>query len=155
MMNLYLRKATVIDIPRLWELRRSSIIELAPVGMAIAQAEEWAATLDLSGMEQRFLKTEIWVAEKGGIIAGWIAMRDDYLDGLYTAPRYARQGIGTELLGVAESLMRERAIEIIRLEASLNAEGFYLRRGYSPTTARVPGEAIPMEKWLSSPKGSN
>jgi hypothetical protein len=80
-MNLHLRKARHIDVPRLWELRRNSIIELAPEGMAIAQAEAWAATLTLTGMEQRFLKTEIWVAETDGIIAGWIATRDDYIDG--------------------------------------------------------------------------
>jgi putative acetyltransferase len=154
-MNLHFRKATHIDVPRLWELRRNSIIELAPEGMAIAQAEAWAATLTLTGMRQRFLKTEIWVAETGGIIAGWIAMRDDYIDGLYADPCYARQSIGTQLLCLAERLMGERAIRIVRLEASLNAEQFYLRRGYLPTTVRVLNEAIPMEKRLSSPKDSN
>ena len=153
-MNLHLRKATLIDVPRLWELRRNSIIELAPDGMAMAQAEAWAATLTVTGMEQRFLDTEIWVAETEGTISGWIAVRDDYIDGLYSDPRYARQSIGTQLLCLAERLMSERAIQIIRLEASLNAEQFYLRRGYLPTTARVPNEAIPMEKRLSSPKDS-
>jgi putative acetyltransferase len=129
-MNLHFRKATLIDVPRLWELRRDSIIELAPDGMARARAEAWAATLTVIGMEQRFLKTEIWVAEIDEIIAGWIAMRHDCINGLYTDPRYARQSIGTQLLFLAERLISERAIEIIRLEASLNAEQFYLRRGY-------------------------
>ena len=154
-MNLRLRKATLIDVPHLWQLRRDSIIELAPEGMAIAQAEAWAATLTVTGMEQRFLETEIWVGETDGIIAGWIAMREDYIDGLYTDPRYARQSVGTRLLCLAERLMSERAIQIIRLEASLNAEQFYLRRGYLPTTVRVLNEAIPMEKRLSPPKESN
>jgi hypothetical protein len=36
-MNLHIRKATLINVPRLWELRRNSIIELAPDGMAIAR----------------------------------------------------------------------------------------------------------------------
>jgi putative acetyltransferase len=120
-MNLHIRKAALIDVPRLWELRRNSIIELAPDGMAIAQAEAWAATLTVAGMEQRFLETEIWIAETDGIIAGWIAMRDDYIDGLYTDPHYARQRIGTHLLCLAERLMSERAIQTIRLEAGLNA----------------------------------
>jgi GNAT superfamily N-acetyltransferase len=154
-MNVHLRKATLIDVPRLWQLRRDSIIELAPEGMTIAQAEAWAATMTVTGMEQRFLETEIWVGETDVIIAGWIAMREDYIDGLYTDPRYRRQGVATQLLCLAERLMTERAIQIIRLEASLNAEHFYLRRGYLPTTARVPNEAIPMEKRISPSKDSN
>jgi hypothetical protein len=92
-MNLRLRKATLIDVPRLWQLRRDSIIELAPEGMAIAQAEAWAATLTVTGMKQRFLETEIWVGESDGIIAGWIAMREDYIDGLYTDPRKGSSGL--------------------------------------------------------------
>jgi len=154
-MNVHLRKAALIDVPRLWQLRRDSIIELAPGSMAIAQAKAWAAALTLAGMEQRFLETEIWVGETDGIIAGWIAMREDYIDGLYTDPRYKRQSVATQLLCLAERLMSERAIHIVRLEASLNAEHFYLRRGYLPTTVRVPNEAIPMEKRLSPSKDSN
>jgi ribosomal protein S18 acetylase RimI-like enzyme len=151
-MNMHVRRATLIDVPRLWQLRRDSIIELAPEGMAIGQAEAWATKLTVAGMEQRFLETEIWVGETDGIIAGWIAMRDDYIDGLYTDPRYSRQSVGTQLLSLAERLMSERAIPIIRLEASLNSEHFYLRRGYLPTTVRIPDEAIPMEKRLSPAK---
>jgi putative acetyltransferase len=155
-MNPHLRKATLIDVPRLWELRRNSIIELGPQGMAIAQAEAWATTMTVIGMEERFFRTEIWVAETDGIITGWIAMHDDFIDGLYTDPRYARQGIGTQLLYLAERLMSERAIQIVRLEASLNAEHFYLRRGFVPTMAvRIPNEAIPMEKRLLPVKDSN
>lgn len=86
-MNPHLRKATLIDVPRLWELRRNSIIELGPEGIAIAQAEAWATTMTVTGMEERFFRTEIWVAETDGIITGWIARRDDFIDGLYTDPR--------------------------------------------------------------------
>jgi putative acetyltransferase len=155
-MNPHLRKATLIDVPRLWELRRNSIIELGPEGMSTAQAEAWATTMTVTGMEERFFRTEIWVAEPDGFIAGWIAMRDDLIDGLYTDPRYARQGIGTQLLCLAERLMSERAIQVVRLEASLNAEYFYLRRGFVPTMAiRVPNEAVPMEKRLLPVKDSN
>ena len=149
-MNPHLRKATLSDVLRLWELRRNSIIELGPEGLPIAQVDAWATSMTVTGMEERFFRTEIWVAESDGIIAGWIAMRDDFIDGLYTDPRYARRGIGTQLLSLAERLMSERAVQVVRLEASLNAEPFYLRRGFVPTMAsRGPTEAIPMEKRLA------
>ena len=56
-----------------------------------------------------------------------MAIRRDYLDGLYTDPAFVEQGIGTELLG-----LRERGVHAIRAEASWNAEKFCFRRGYEP-----------------------
>jgi putative acetyltransferase len=147
-MNQSFRKAAVTDVPRLWELRRESILELAPLGMPTAHAEAWASTLTIEGMEHRFLDAEIWVAETGDTVTGWIAIRGDYIDGLYINPRYARQNVGTELLRLAEGLMKERGIPVIRLEASVNAAQFYLRRGFAPTSIPAPDEAIPMEKRL-------
>ena len=153
-MNLSFRTARLADVPSVWHLRRESILELAPRGMKLAQAETWAAKLTIQEMEQRFLETEIWVAEADDIVIGWIALRNDYIDGLYIDPRFARRGVGTQLLCLAERLMSERAIQIVRLEASLNAEQFYSRRGYLPMTVRGPNEAVPMEKQLS-PQESN
>ena len=133
-MKLRTRKAMVTDVPRMWELRRDSILLLAPHGMTLAQAETWANSLD--------------VEEADDTIAGWIALRGDYIDGLYTDPRFVERGVGTELVALAEALMRERGIQIIRLEASINAEQFYLRRGFVSKGSRVPDSAIPMEKRL-------
>jgi putative acetyltransferase len=147
-MKLRTRKATVTDVPRMWELRRDSILTLAPRGMTMAQAETWANSMAVEGMEQRFRDAEVWVAEVDDRIAGWIALRGDYIDGLYTDPRFVERGIGTDLVALAEALMRERGIHIIRLEASVNAEQFYLRRGFVPKGSRVPDSAIPMEKRL-------
>ena len=147
-MKLRTRKATVTDVPRMWELRRDSILTLAPRGMALAQAATWANSMAVEGMEQRFRDAEVWVAEVDDTIAGWIALRGDYIDGLYMDPRFVERGIGTELVALAEALMRERGIQIIRLEASINAEQFYLRRGFVPKGSRVPDSAIPMEKRL-------
>ena len=46
----------------------------------------WAASLTLTGMEERFRETEIWLAETD-VVAGWIAIRADSIAGLYTDPR--------------------------------------------------------------------
>jgi putative acetyltransferase len=54
------------------------------------------------------------------------------LEGLYTDPNFSGRGIGTELLNKLEIRMRTQGIRTIRAEAGLNAEGFYLRRGYEP-----------------------
>jgi putative acetyltransferase len=147
-MEFSVRKAVLTDAPRLLELRRHSILELAPAGMSLAESEAWAAKASIEGMEKRLQETEIWVAEVNGVIVAWVCVRADYLEGLYTDPQFAEQGIGTRLLDVAEKLMRERGVPVIRADASRNAEEFYLRRGYEPTGPRPADGPRPLAKRL-------
>jgi putative acetyltransferase len=130
------RPATLTDAVVLFELRRKSIAGLAPKGMPIADAERWAASLTLSGMERKLRAMDIWIAEIDGQAVGWGAIRGDRLEGLYTDPYFAGQGIGTAMLSLLEARMRAPSITSIQAEASLNAEGFYLRRGYVPAGPR-------------------
>ena len=104
----------------------------------MAEAEAWASTLAVAGMEQKIRDLEIWVAEVSHGIVGWGAIRGDKLEGLYTDPRFAGQGVGTELLGLLEGLLRGRGIPEVRAEASANAEEFYRRRGYQLSGVRTP-----------------
>jgi putative acetyltransferase len=134
------------DANRLHEVRRRSILELAPPTMLVAEAQAWAERLTLSGMELKLGELEIWVAELDGTVAGWGAIRDDMLEGLYTAPEFAGQGVGAGLLDRLEGLMREREFPSVRLEASSNARGFYLRRGYRANGPQTPDGAWPMVK---------
>src|SRR3970040_893504 len=97
-LELLYRKATRSDTARLFELRRKSILELAPTGMSVAQSVSWAMQMTVEGMGKRIRETNVWVAEINDVIVGWVAIRGDYLDGLYTDPKFAKQGIGTGLL---------------------------------------------------------
>ncbi|MBR1224611.1 MULTISPECIES: GNAT family N-acetyltransferase [unclassified Bradyrhizobium] len=144
------RLATHDDAPRLFEVRRRSILELAPRGMSIANAEAWAAQLNLAGMERKLREQEIWIAEAEGVVAGWGGIRGDTLESLYTAPEYAGQGVGAALLDRLEGLMRGRGFETVRAEASPNAMGFYLRRGYRVTDSLTPVGAWPIARQLST-----
>ena len=134
------------DAGRLYDIRRQSILELAPPAMPAAEAQAWAARLTPSGMERKLHELEIWIAERGGIVAGWGAVRGDMLEGLYTAPEFAGQGVGAGLLVRLEGLMRERGFPSVRLQASSNARGFYLRRGYRATGPQTSDGAWPMVK---------
>jgi putative acetyltransferase len=142
------RLATKADTDRLFDLRRQSITALATKTMSMAEAETWAASLAVAGMEKKLRELEIWVAEANGTVVGWGAIREDKLEGLYTAPTFAGQGIGTELLRLLEALLRKRGIQNVRAEASSNAEEFYLRRGYELHGIRTPGGAQAIIKRL-------
>ena len=142
------RLATPNDAPRLFEVRRRSILELAPPVMSVADAEAWAVRLTLSDLEQKLRELEIWIAELDGAVAGWGGIRGDILEALYTAPEYGGQGVGAALLDRLEELMRGRGVDAVRAEASPNALGFYLRRGYRVTGPKTPVGAWPITRQL-------
>ncbi|WP_334359603.1 MULTISPECIES: GNAT family N-acetyltransferase [unclassified Bradyrhizobium] len=136
------------DAGGLYDIRRRSILELAPPTMAAAEAQGWAARLTLSGMARKLRELEIWVAELDGEIVGWGAIRGDRLEGLYAAPEFAGQGVGVGLLAMLEGLMRDRGFPSVHAEASTNARDFYLRRGYRATGPQTPKGAWPIAKEL-------
>jgi putative acetyltransferase len=142
------RLARLDDANRLFELRRRSITELAPKGMSVAEAASWAENLTIVGMERKIRELEIWVAEVSETVVGWGAIRGDRLEGLYTDPEFAGRGIGSELLGLLERLMRGRGIPTAFADASANSEIFYLRRGYERTGPRTSKEGQPIRKRL-------
>jgi putative acetyltransferase len=142
------RLATLADAGRLFELRQQAIIVLAPKGMSVVEAETWAATLAMEGMERKLRELEIWVAQVNGTVVGWGAIRGDRLEGLYTDPELAGGGVGTELLTLLEALMRARGVTTVMLDSSANAEAFYCKRGYAPVGPRMPDGAQPMRKRL-------
>ena len=117
--------------------------------MSETEAHAWAATLTVTGTERKIRELEIWVAEVNDTMAGWGGIRGDRLEGLYTDPEFIGRGIGTELLGLLEALMRERGIPALCAEASANAERFYFQRGYEPIGVRTPEGAQPIRKRLS------
>lgn len=145
------RPATLDDANRLLELRGNSIIALAVRAMPLADANSWAARLTLAGMQQKLRELEVWVAETGGTVAGWGAIRGDRLEGLYTDPQFANRGIGTELLRLLEALTRERGFSVMHAHASANALRFYLQRGYEQCGPQTPDGAQPIAKHLRSP----
>lgn len=142
------RLATLEDATLLFEVRRKSILELTAPAISVGEAGTWAMRLTLSGMRRKLRELEIWVAELDGRVAGWGAIRDDYLEGLYMAPEYAGQGVGSALLDRLEGLMRGRGVHALHAEASSSASGFYLRRGYTMTGPQTPDGAWPMTKQL-------
>jgi putative acetyltransferase len=147
-MGAVYRRATREDARCLHDVRRRSILELAPPTMPKAEAQGWAAQLTPVRMEQKLRELEVWVAELDGSVVGWGAIRGDVLEGLYVAPEFAGQGVGAGLLDMLEGLIRDRGFHSVRAEASVNAREFYFRHGYRGAGAQAPNGAWPIEKQL-------
>jgi putative acetyltransferase len=149
------RKALLIDAPHLFSLRCQSILKLAPKGMTVAQAELWASKATIDGVRKVLEEKELWVAESDGVIIGWVAFHGDYLDGLYTDPRFVERGVGAQLLELAEQAMRGAGVRAVRADASWNAEEFYLRRGYEPLGPRPADGPRPLVKRFPLRRNAN
>ena len=147
-MDAVYRPARHEDASRLYDIRQQSILELAPPTMSKAGAQAWASQVTSARMEQKLRELEVWVAELGGVIVGWGAIRSNKLESLYTASEFAGQGVGAGLLGKLERLMRDRGFASVHVEASPNARDFYLRRGYRATGPLTPKAAWPIVKAL-------
>jgi N-acetylglutamate synthase-like GNAT family acetyltransferase len=74
---------------------------------------------------------DFFVALKNSMIVGTITLEDDYIGTVFVNPKYHSKGLGTKLMDIVENLAKERKMEEIRLQSSINAVDFYEKLGYS------------------------
>lgn len=78
----------------------------------------------------------VWLRDSVGAVrggaAGWSRWEWAHLDTLWLDPDLRGRGHGSDLLGMAESIARERGCRMMDLETfSFQAPGFYARHGWS------------------------
>lgn len=76
----------------------------------------------------RLRDDEVWVAEAGGRVVGYVRLTATWLDDLYVLPETAGHGVGTALLEVAKGL-RPGGFCLWVFESNAPARAFYARRG--------------------------
>ncbi|BAY24443.1 GCN5-related N-acetyltransferase [Calothrix sp. NIES-2100] len=72
-----------------------------------------------------------WVAVVDDVVRGFASYIIDELIALYVHPKYQRQGIGRILVEHFCEQAREQGIDQVMTTASLYAEGFYSRLGFT------------------------
>ena len=128
--SLALRLAIQSEAPVLAAIRRGAILTLATPKYGSERARDWA---DSSGDERvlrAIKKNEVWVAERNNAVVGWVEIDRDRVEGIYVRPDVSGSGIGSALLLHAEGQIQSAGHCAVALDASWNAERFYLRRGY-------------------------
>jgi GNAT superfamily N-acetyltransferase len=145
-----IRPARTSDGPELFEIRRSAILAAAPRSIARRWADAHPSEWILDVLAQR----RVWVFESPSGVVGWVSATDNQVDALYTQPKCLGQGIGSALLAFAEGQLHALGFASVVLNASLNAEAFYRRRGYSADGERHPSDppdhgSLPMRKALA------
>jgi Acetyltransferase (GNAT) family. len=71
------------------------------------------------------------VARQGDKVVGFgsIVPKHSELQAVYVHPRVGRTGVGTRILGILEDLALSLGVERLQIDASLNAETFYVKQG--------------------------
>ncbi len=144
---MQIRRAKRTDEEALHNIRQRAILELAVPAISVEQAEEWATGVAIDRIARAIREHEVWVAVEESVI-GWIEVDHDRVAALYVVPPVAHQGVGSCLLGLAETVIGRAGYTAVRLDASHNALDFYLRRGYVKAGLQASDGSWPLTKDL-------
>jgi putative acetyltransferase len=114
-----------------------------------AQQQAWASAADDEAQFGKRLASELTlVATLQNSPVGFAALKGaDHIDMLYVHPSAVGQGVASMLCDALEKLAGGRGAQALTVDASDNAEGFFLKRGYvgkQRNTVTVNGE------WLAN-----
>jgi len=95
----------------------------------------------------------IWIAEAAGRIAGFLAIRGDFVDQLFVREGLQRRGVGTALLRKALALS-PGGLRLFTFQRNLAARSFYEKHGFravkfgvSPPPESEPDVEYRWEPW--------
>lgn len=127
------------DLQALVELFSASVHQLAAEDYEQTQRQAWApAQADMPAWKIRLAALELLIAEDSRQLAGFIGFTSDgHIDLLFTAPRYARQGVAAMLYAAAQTRIEAAGATSVFTEASLTARPFFARQGFSVEQAQT------------------
>jgi GNAT superfamily N-acetyltransferase len=79
--------------------------------------------------EHVFKTCQLWGYFEDGELAGFVAFREGWIDHLYVLPTSQHHGIGSALLQVAQSKMRN--LNLWTFQRNATARRFYEKRGFA------------------------
>ena len=144
-----LRPYLAADTPVLAAIFAASVLELTSDDYSEAQQQAWASAVDDEEKFGKRLASELTlVATLRNSPVGFAALKGpDHIDMLYVHPSAVGQGVASLLCDALEKLAGGRGAKSLTVDASDNAQEFFLKRGYvgkQRNTVTVNGE------WLAN-----
>jgi putative acetyltransferase len=144
-----LRPFLAADTPVLAAIFAAAIEELTGEDYSEAQQQAWASAADDEEQFGKRLASELTlIATLRNSAVGFASLKGaDHIDMLYVHPGAVGQGVASMLCDALEKLAGSRGAKSLDVDASDNAEGFFLKRGYvgmQRNTVTVNGE------WLAN-----
>jgi predicted N-acetyltransferase YhbS len=152
------RPAGESDVDGIWHVHNESIRALCRGRYGEREIAAWIAFRPPQAYRSALASRTLFVAEREGEIVGFgqFDPARSEIEACYVSPDTVNRGVGSDLVLRMEEEARAKGHEVVRLNATLNAETFYARLGYrrlGPAVHRVGNEVdldcIRMEKKLS------
>lgn len=130
-----IRKAKIEDAEHVCRVLRTSIIELCALDHKGNQDEldNWLANKTIQNCAEWIANSKLnfFVAEQNGKIVGVSSISNTgYLGLCYVLPSVLGKGVGRQLLEAAEASIFEKGVDVVSLESTITARGFYEHCGY-------------------------
>ncbi len=144
-----LRPFLAADTPVLAAIFVASVEELTGDDYSEAQQQAWASAADDEEQFGQRLASELTlIATLQNSPVGFASLKGtDHIDMLYVHPGVVGQGVASMLCDALEKLAGSRGAKSLSVDASDNAQEFFLKRGYvgkQRNTVTVNGE------WLAN-----
>lgn len=130
---MIIRKAKATDLESIWAVRTTAIKSISEKYYTRKEIEIWASTPPPDNFKEIIIKSNWHVAEDHGQIigTGFIDVENTEIGGVFVDPNFQRKGIGLKLMSLLEQLAINNNINLLHLDATINAEQFYKAAGFS------------------------
>ena len=153
---LQIRRAKRCDAEAAFDIRFQAIQNQCSTVYTNDQVVAWTC-VPLTDKYRSWVENDYYLACVDGVpvATGVINLESGELEAIFVLPSFMGQGIGKRMVAHLERLAREAGLAEIHLEATLNAETFYQRCGFtgsahavyiSPSGLRLA--CVPMRKQL-------
>lgn len=132
--DIALRPARAGDGAAVFEVTRRSVAALAKDHYSAAQIAGWMGARTPAYYEDLIAQGQMVVAERDGRIVGFVDAVPGEVTRLFLLPEAAGAGLGKRLLAIGLDKARPGHDGPIKVEATVNAEGFYQRHGFRSIT---------------------
>jgi N-acetylglutamate synthase-like GNAT family acetyltransferase len=130
MESMTLRPARKGDGEALLDVTRRSVEALAPNHYSAEQIAGWMGDRTPDYYENLIAQGQVVVAEYKDTIMGFVDAEPGEVTCLFLLPGAAGSGLGAKLLNIGIKNARKGHLGPIKVESTINAEGFYRRHGF-------------------------
>ncbi|UWU93203.1 GNAT family N-acetyltransferase [Bradyrhizobium sp. CB1015] len=124
------RAAHCDDAATVFNITQASIRGLAGGSYSRAQLENWMGERTPAFYEELIAKGRMTICLRNGVAVGFVDAEPGEVTRLFVLPETAGSGIGRRLLEIGIAQARLGHDGPIKLEATINAEGFYRKCGF-------------------------
>ena len=154
MESITLRAARAGDGAAVFAVTHQSITELAQGRYSAEQLRGWMGQRSHDDYERAIAKGGMVVACQGDTVVGFVDAEPGEVTRLFVLAQAAGQQLGSRLLAAGLAKAQAPHVQVIKVESTLNAEGFYRRHGFIATGRDVfshgvggdPIEVVLMER---------